>query len=501
MTQLDEVPDVPQLQNYAITPQEEQRSKKQLLLLCGSVSIIFTGVWLGIFFDQLYLRTMLEEVYQKQGSSDPSSFANTTYSLVRNVYWLIWLVVSFVAGTYSDHFRSRFGNRSPLVVVGGLITGLSYLFGPFLVLGLGPLVGAMLIYLVIGSALGLIWGGIYGLISDVFTLTERAWAGISITVFSSVGSFLGFTLRFFPTGDSAMVFVGVFILGITVFSFYHLPRHNPTKPPETTFLTDLKNTPKYLLTMRGSDVSKLSFFVLMIVQMCWGATTTILVDYLGLFLLLTEESTSSGLDGELGFIFYSLSFVLVALPVGWLVGHLGKRDTAVVGALVMTTTLLILTNQASWSALSLLILLALLAFSSMIINALRVAMPADLVPEGREGQFMGLSIVTYSFLAPLMGVFVSLIFTHNVNQIDAFVEIFTLIIVAQLISLLLLQLVNYEKQIEEQYIWSYRGVVKTLTQFSETFGVRITRLKRTKLYQKLKERWGEKGFPQEVASL
>ncbi|MHA1168159.1 MAG: hypothetical protein ACTSRU_10080, partial [Candidatus Hodarchaeales archaeon] len=105
---------------------EKKRSSIFALLIMLVMSIYTIGTsFAGVFF--------LNELSQFFVSLNMTEVAATSLkNTCAGIGALTFLISVIVGGSISDDIRSRFGNRLPMVLMGGSIAGLSHILAPFI---------------------------------------------------------------------------------------------------------------------------------------------------------------------------------------------------------------------------------------------------------------------------------------------------------------------------------------------------------------------------------
>ncbi|MFX0116064.1 MAG: MFS transporter, partial [Candidatus Hodarchaeota archaeon] len=232
------------------------------LLIVSSVFDTSTGVFSG--FITVYFAKYLEEEL---------GFGDWAYGVILSIAITLYLVTVIVSGALSDDLRSdRWGNRVPLIMVGGGLMGLIFI----LAYGVLSIFEANLFIIII------LFGGIYiaygifsspnnALMSELFEKHMRGWSALARMVFGGLGS--GIAIVVFPgLADSGNYETILIIIAVVLFICSGLvalfvPKLNPDFDPDET-ISDIINTPRYLATYGRGDFGKL-----MVCQVFWSLGT------------------------------------------------------------------------------------------------------------------------------------------------------------------------------------------------------------------------------------
>src|SRR3990172_679341 len=175
-----------------------RRNPLRVLLLILGIGILFTAVSLGVYFDSSRVTAYLSQLYENLGfaRNESSNLAGLTANFIRAFNVLFYLITLIVAGALSDNFRSKFGNRMPVILLGGTIAFLSYVIGAVLfsvpILGeFSPLIFGLIVYVGVAIGFACIVAPASALVSDLFSSQERAWVAMGTALLSAIGTFIG----------------------------------------------------------------------------------------------------------------------------------------------------------------------------------------------------------------------------------------------------------------------------------------------------------------------
>ncbi|MHA2296772.1 MAG: MFS transporter [Candidatus Hodarchaeales archaeon] len=366
---------------------------------------------------------------------------------------LAFLISVIIGGSISDDVRSRFGNRLPMVFCGAMIYGGGHIIAPSII-PIMPMVFSPVLLIIINIGAGLAYSPLLALLSELFTKEERVWAGMVIGLVAVIGTALSTAV--YPAivdPNQKWLITGLVIIIAAIVTVLLTPKTNPDFPPDET-ISDILKTPIYLLKLGGGR----NFLVMFIVQALWGAAMYTITLNLPAFF-----PEYAGLTVEQVNIFnfvLGIGGMLFAVPVGLVINKLGKTKGALVGTFILALYVMLLTV---FTQFEILVLIAIIGGTGMVfIQAVTVALPADIVPEGKEGQFMGIFTFAAGFPTPFMAV-ISGVIIEQAGYGNLF---FTVVIILVVAGFLLLGL-NYENMLESEYnAWykrylEFRGLVKT----------------------------------------
>ncbi|MHA1989561.1 MAG: MFS transporter [Candidatus Hodarchaeales archaeon] len=439
------------------------------------IGVAFTGLNLIIYFDANVLPHFLNELISSSNPTlsdlEVNSIQSTTFSLAKAVYSVVYLVALVIFGTYSDHFRSPFGNRLPIMFFGAVLTGGSYILGPFLMHLIEPVV-IPLIIVNIGTALGIacIWAPGYALISELFTREQRGWASMVMALMTAIGPFFGIGFNFILNSAPdlwsineftfVMATTGGILIFFVILTFLLVPKRNPKKKPKESTIEDILKTPAYLLSMGSGSKDSAgdkSVTFMFLVQICWGTVTFILLTYFGLLIIaLGDENYPIGMNNQEALLLLGISGLLLAAPIGIMINTFGKTRTAMIGSISLGLAAFLIAQEFMWHFFGLLTIIVIAGGATVIISAVTIAMPADIVPRGKEGQFMGLFILAASFPTPIVAAGSAVIIGLNENPLIGYGTLFLFATVLLFLALGFLTFVHYEDTIQNEYRQAYR---------------------------------------------
>ncbi|MFX1515580.1 MAG: MFS transporter [Promethearchaeota archaeon] len=410
------------------------------------------------YFNESYLQGFLE--------LSPTYAKNIyTYSIFAGSIGFLATVI--IGGAFSDDFRSKYGARAPYILGGSILAGMMLLVTPIfagtvnedLMIILFPLC-----FFLIYVGLGLASSPHGALLSELFTKEQRGWVGLVLAGFTILGSLIGLVFFDFFTEillDLADIFqlsflaeFGLFLLpaliiiicGILVFIL--VEKANPPYPPIDSPITDILQTPRYLLNVSGSDFGKMFF-----VQSFWGFASEAVALYL--LLHLDAAGLPEG-DAPLALLVTGLVSAAMAIPAGLFIKKFGKVRTAIVGSLIYSGFCFLLAGISNYFQIFL-VIAAIGGFGAVFIESVRASLPADLVPEGKEAQFMGINKFGSLWTQPVVALLGGLLLTLLADWEFSFTTImFLLAGIASLIATVLLFLISYEKMVRDEYRKFYK---------------------------------------------
>ncbi len=467
----------------------------------GKIRFIFTVIGMGTFsigfgYLEVFLISYLVEwlqTYLQLSSSD----AGFVYSLSMASGSIGLLSSVIVMGAWSDDFRSRFGNRAPFIFMGSFGAGVLLIITPFIVAPWNVVIVVPLVMGLVNVALGAAISPHGALLSELFTMKERGWVGLVLAAAATIGTGLGlFTLGEFATSGNPFLAWGTSGLAIiagSLLTFLLIPKTNPSFPPKDSVFKDIINTPKYLIFFGKGD-----YGYMFIVQLFWGlaiaGVTHYAVPYIIDFVLTSEmahgleESAARDLAhayANISLLTVGITAALLAAPVGIFISKYGKVKTAIVGTSLYAMFSILLAIEAETynelrgimiyqsgdlvihaGLLGIFITAVLGGLGSIFITSVQLSLPADLVPEGKEAQFMGISLTAHSMSKPFLAVLAAYVFASQATttffgfEMEGYQIIFLVAGMSMFVALLSLFAISYERMLVREYYRYYKRYLR-----------------------------------------
>ena len=428
-----------------------------LLKICGT-GLIFTGINLGLYFDQVIMPKFLLNLFTNIDPLNSQVMTATFQNLLVAIFLSFKILFLIIAGTISDHIKTPLGNRIPISAFGLILMITAYFIGSFdFILNANTyyiVLPLLYIFIGIGSAFATSPG--YALVVDLFKHNERGWAGLGIALFGAIGTLGGIVIQSFTNVPLEMYFLIVSVsLGIiSILSVTILPKVNSQNHPKESFLHDLKFTPAYLFNIEKileetKNFTRNDIFLkLLFIQMFMGASVYIIAINAPLFLVLLNDSSKYyvGLDPGIAIVLLGIFGIVFAGPIGIIIKYIGKTRTAMGGTLVFALGCLLLAQNVMWTYNGFVFILMLIGGSSVIVSIMTVALPADRVPETNAGQFMGIFTVASMLMLPIITFVTALVFQLFKDQYLGFQLLFYSQALIQVVVLALLYSLDKHEQ-------------------------------------------------------
>ncbi|MHA1946785.1 MAG: MFS transporter [Candidatus Hodarchaeales archaeon] len=412
------------------------------------VSLVIT------YYNTLYLRGMLEI---------EDTLANSIFSYSTAAGAIGMLLAVIIGGAYSDDFRSKYGARAPFMLAGTIIAGLMLFSIPIIatIFPRGALIFLFpLAFALAYAGLGLGSSPTNALLSELFTKEQRGWVGLVIAGFTTIGSFVGivglkavaetfYTTMMFPFTGTVVIIIGISI-------FFLVEKVNPPFDPIDETIEDIIKTPQYLVKYGGKDFGKM-----MVVQSLWGFAVASISLYMIIHLTTPAAIAALG-EGNEGMVLIVTGIVaaIMAIPAGFAIKKFGKVNTALAGSVFYGLYCFIFGAIEIGGYFDMLIPIAAIGgLGAILIESVRVSLPADLVPEGKEAQFMGINKFASTWTQPVVAILGAQIIVVFANSYPTTI-IFNLAGIAAILASLVLFMINYEKMLKHEYQHFYKRYVR-----------------------------------------
>lgn len=301
---------------------------------------------------------------------------------------LMAVILIPIIGAWSDRLKTPLGGRLPFIIVGMPLAAIFFILLPFM--SKTNLILLLVVDIIFLLAMTIYRAPVIALMPDHTPVKKRSNANGAINFMGGVGALIAlFALA--PLYDVKFTYpfiIGGLVLIIAFLVLYLVVDRNPPyvgqaeeEADETQALQALKN-----------DIGKLfnqeyrgHLFILIAIFLYF-------IGYSGLeaqfSVYATEHLGASG--GEAGFTlgFFSLSFVLFAIPAGLVGSKLGKDKTMLIGLVFLPLIFISMPFFTSLTTLKVLLLIGGVAWA--LINVQAYPLVADLGGRTRIGFFTGM---------------------------------------------------------------------------------------------------------------
>ncbi|MFN2145867.1 MAG: MFS transporter [Anaerolineales bacterium] len=313
----------------------------------------------------------------------PETQKNSYLGILTFVGLVLAIIIQPLAGSLSDRYGAKWGQRRPWMVVGSIIA-------LFILTGMGAstnwFVGIVITYLLLQLVMNTVQGPAQGLIPDLVPLERRGFASGIKNLFDMGGLVVTSLVagQLMGSGNPALaiaiisailaVSTAITILGTPEKPGVITPREDKTSPLDFLHL-DSKEHPQFARLLLSR------FLILLGIYTVQGFAQYFIRDRMG---IPNAAEVTGNLMAAIG-----VALTLLVFPAGWLSDRLGRRNLNILGGgLAALGIFLIIFAQ---NIAMLYIVGALIGMATGIFLSVNWAMAIDLIPSDESGKFMGLT--------------------------------------------------------------------------------------------------------------
>lgn len=358
-----------------------------------------------------------------------------------------------IGGILNDKIRSRFGQRIPSIFIGSLIGAIIILAIPFLTQLINNLDALYYLLLAAFIVSHLFLGAAYSpwlaLVSDLFSKKERITACIAINIISAIGAAIA-VIIFSVCIDKNISWLIWFIVGIvllitTVITVILLPKRNPDEKPEVKY-RDMIQIPKVIWKYGG-----ITWTLLLCVNAFWSFSSHIIETSL-VESLKNRFNVTALMASISSNILMGIYIVILLLPIIWLINKLRKIKAGIVTSVVYSFFCFLLALQKNFNAIYFIMIFG--AIGNILLSTIQIALPADIVPKGREASFMGVFFVFGTVMKPLAtlvkGLLKGFYESSTIIAIENYQSLFFLSSVICLLTIIFLTIILKKQKTQER---------------------------------------------------
>ncbi|NHJ04237.1 MAG: MFS transporter [Candidatus Heimdallarchaeota archaeon] len=320
-------------------------------------------------------------------------------------------------GFINDKIRSRFGQRIPSIFLGTFIASCLILSIPIFTMYITNLTIIFYCLLVVFIISHLFLGAAYtpwlALVADLFKQKERTIIGIGINIFSAGGAAIA-TILFSLLIDERLSWViwiitGIMLMFASIITSLLLPRKNPIHNVRTKF-TEVFRIPRIIWKFGG-----ITWSLILIVNALWSFSShlveTGLVDSLVSRFPVTETQASLASNILMG------GYIIIFLfPTIWIINKFGKIKASIFTSIFYAIFCFLIAIMQNFSSMYYIALIG--GISNIFLSTIQIALPADLVPKGREASFMGIFFVFSTAMKPFATLIQGFLLENNESQLS-----------------------------------------------------------------------------------
>ncbi len=383
-------------ENYQI--QEENIEKFERITVTKKLLKYFFAV--GAFSFGYNFVTTAEYVHFKIILKDVGFESSIVISVLFSIALIALCIGAIFGGIINDKIRSKFGQRIPSIFLGSVGAAVLFIIIPLITQIVNNKITIFILLAIIFTIAHLLLGGAYpawfSLLSDLFKKKERTLASVVITIFSAAGAAIA-VIVFSMLVDSGFSWIIWIITGFAlavggVLTCILIPRENPKEPSDAK-LSDVTKIPKLIWKYGG-----LPWVLLLVVNTFWGFGSHLVET--GLVDSLVNRFAAQGTTASLASNILMGGYIAIfLLPVIWFVNRIGKIKASIIASLSYAIFCLLLALMKDFNAIYYIIIIG--GVSNILISTLQIALPADIVPKGREASFMGIFFVFSTAIKPI----------------------------------------------------------------------------------------------------
>ncbi len=405
------------------------------LLVGSSIYCFGIGLLLGFFtvFLVYYMISPLEE--------GGLGLEKSIYSITLALCVIAYMAAAIISGTVSDGLQSRYGNRIPFIITGGTLIAVLFIIAYLFLTNNNELwLLAIILFILISTARGISATPFQALMADLFVENTRGWVALARDSFMTLGT--GIAVLIFPPlvkqykyTEMFLIIAAAFLL-VTLITGLTVPKANPRLTPESA-RTRIFKVPENLWTYGQGEFGKM-----LVCQIFWGLGTGT-VKYF--WVLFAKKRLNASIDETvIVLVFFTISAFLFALPVGFLTSMLGKAKVGIFSSILYMVFIFLMLTCNRVEELYLYALIG--GMATVGLSTITQSLPADLVPEGKEAEFLGINTVFTMLPHPILLGFAAVIFGGVITQSEAvqFGIIFILAIIEIGMATLFLLWLEYE---------------------------------------------------------
>ncbi|TFG01718.1 MAG: MFS transporter [Promethearchaeota archaeon] len=363
---------------------------------------------------------------------------------------------AMIGGSINDHIRSKFGQRAPSIFLGTITCSFLFLLIP-LITELIPQTTAvfvllLIIFILAHFALGSAYAPWLALVSDLFRKGERTWAGIGINVLGAGGAATAILIFAFIIDNNlswVIWIITALALAISaIVTVLLIPRTNPTYELESK-IKDVWKVPKIIWKYGGRTWS-----LLLLVNSLWSFGSHLVET--GAVDSLTSRFSVEDSTASFAYLLMGVYVVIFLIPIIRVINKIGKVQASMLASLIYGIFCFTLGTMTNFKLIYIITIIG--GIGNILMSTLQIAMPADVVPRGREASFFGAFFVFGTFVKPLASLFEGYLLdvggrdSISPGNFGGYPWTFIFAGISCIIAIGLLAYVNYEKLIGEEYI-------------------------------------------------
>ncbi|MHA1124916.1 MAG: MFS transporter [Candidatus Heimdallarchaeota archaeon] len=305
-----------------------------------------------------------------------------------------------IGGIVNDSMRTKYGQRAPAILLGGLVASLFFLFVPLITEFVNNTTTAfvllLIIFIIANLGLGTAFAPWIALVPDLFNREERTYAGIAINVFSAVGAITAL-LIFSSLIDHNLswiiwIVIGVVFLCSVLVTVKQIPKTNPDQVTRLNF-KEIISTPKQMVTLGGKP-----WIIILLVSLFWSFGSHLIET--GVIDSLIERFQVKDMQASLASnIVMGGYVVLLFIPLTFLMRKIRKVHSSIIASVIYCIFCLALALMSNFNVIYFIMIFG--GAGNLLLSTMQIALPADFVPKGKEASFLGIFFVFGTITKPI----------------------------------------------------------------------------------------------------
>jgi MFS family permease len=321
-------------------------------------------------------------------------------------------------GIWSDKVNTRLGKRTPFILIGAPIAAAFFIFVPLS----KTLASTMAVIIIFNFTMATWRAPIISLMPDVTPSSLRSKANGIINTCGGIGGVLAFLIGglLFNLGGMPLPFLvsaGVMVLCSIVLA---LTVHERRARAEMGYADDdpsVRNAKVKLERVKLSKPEKKSLvFIIMSLFFCFFGFNSI-ETYFTLYAVNKFPGFSAG-DATILASLFPLSYLVMAIPMGFLASKIGRKRTLQLGILVDIAVFILVYNSTSIYAIAALFVVGGMFWGGIVVNAL------PMVVEWGGEKHMGLFTSYYYLFTDPASIFSPIVFGWIYDRTGSYANAF-----------------------------------------------------------------------------
>ncbi len=302
-------------------------------------------------------------------------------------------------GNISDKTKTRFGRRMPFIMIGIPICAAAFFFVPFTTV-FWALISVLILFNFVMST----WRSpVVALMPDLTPSRFRSQANGIINFMGGIGSLIAFLAGglLFNWGGMAYPFMASSIVMVIALIILKIFIKEPMHPIEVEEEKTEEKKPE--LTEADKKRRRKSLLAILFAILFWFTGYNAVETFFSLYVTNTLTDAAgkalSGGDASLMLSLFSLSFLIFAIPAGFIGGKVGRKKTIITGLAGITALFAIMYFISAQNILYIMLVLGGICWAAINVNSL--PMVVDMTGYSSLGKYTGYYYL-FSFSASIV---------------------------------------------------------------------------------------------------